>query len=98
MRYKLESESRDQDDADHHSDDDADDDIYISAIWRGADDSNVSLELHSNFVIIWCPESENHLSMGIKEGCVLFNDALNTFCLTTHSTHFIYGYMVSGIW
>ena len=65
MRYKLESESRDQDD-DHHSDDDADDDIYISAIWRGADDNNVSLELHSNFVIISWSESENHLSMGTR--------------------------------
>ena len=40
----------------------------------------------------------------VKEGNVLFNDALNTFYLrlygrkemfylTTHSTHFIYGYM-----
>ena len=44
-----------------------------------------------------------------KEGNVLFNDALNTFYLrlygrkemfylTTHSTHFIYGYMASDIW
>ena len=46
----------------------------------------------------------------VKEGrkC-LFNDALNTFYLrlhgrkemfylTTHSTHFIYGYMASDIW
>ena len=43
------------------------------------------------------------------EGWVLFNDALNTFYLrlygeremfylTTHSTHFIYDYMVSDIW
>ena len=42
------------------------------------------------------------------EGNVLFNDALNTFYLrlygwkvfylTTHSTHFIYGYMASDIW
>ena len=45
----------------------------------------------------------------MKEGNVLFNDAFNTFYLrlygvrlkkemfylTTHSTHFIYGYMVS---
>ena len=43
------------------------------------------------------------------EGNVLFNNALNTFYLryvegrkemfylTTHSTHFIYGYMVSDI-
>ena len=46
---------------------------------------------------------------GRKEGNVLFNDALNTFhlllygrkemfYLTTHSTHFIYGYMASDIW
>ena len=48
---------------------------------------------------------------GKKEGNVLFNNALNTFYydiwkegrkekfyLTTHSTHFIYGYMVSDIW
>ena len=57
----------------------------------------------------------------MKEGNVLFNDALNTFYLrlygvghmvrdhsdserekcfylTTHSTHFIYGYMASDIW
>ena len=43
-----------------------------------------------------------------KKVNVLFNDALNTFYLrlyrkeifylTTHSTHFIYGYMVSDIW
>ena len=44
-----------------------------------------------------------------KKGNVLFNDALNTFIygymegkemfyLTTHSTHFIYGYMASDIW
>ena len=48
-----------------------------------------------------------------KEGNVLINDAFNTFYLwlygirhrvkelfylTTHSTHFIYGYMASGIW
>ena len=46
-----------------------------------------------------------------RERNVLFNDALNTFYLrlygererelfylTTHSTHFIYGYMVSDIW
>ena len=45
-----------------------------------------------------------------KEGKVLFNDALNKFYLrfmerrkemfylTTHSTHFIYGYMASDIW
>ena len=44
-----------------------------------------------------------------KEGNVLFNDAHNTFylrykegrkcfLLTTHSTHFIYGYMASDIW
>ena len=44
-----------------------------------------------------------------KEGNVLFNDTLNTFYLrlygeremfylTTHSTHFIYGYMASDIW
>ena len=46
---------------------------------------------------------------GRKEGNVLFNDALDTFYLqlcrgeremfylTTHSTHFIYGYMASDI-
>ena len=45
-----------------------------------------------------------------RERNVLFNDALNTFYLrlyggeremfylTTHSTHFIYGYMASDIW
>ena len=44
-----------------------------------------------------------------KEGRVLFNNALNTFYLrlygrkemfylTTHSTHFIYGYMASDMW
>ena len=43
-----------------------------------------------------------------SEGHILFNDALNTFehqiegrkemfYLTTHSTHFIYGYMASDI-
>ena len=49
--------------------------------------------------------------VGRKEGNVSFNDALNTFYLrlygvgrmemfylTTHSTHFIYGYMASDIW
>ena len=51
----------------------------------------------------------NDLTLGGKEGNVLFNDALNTFYLrlygrkemfylTTHSTHFIYGYMASDIW
>ena len=47
---------------------------------------------------------------GRKEGNVLFNNALNTlyygymegrkemFYLMMHSTHFIYGYMVSDIW
>ena len=46
---------------------------------------------------------------GRKEGNVLFNDIFNTFYLrlygrkemlylTTHSTHFIYGYMASDIW
>ena len=48
---------------------------------------------------------------GERERNVLFNDPLNTFYLrlygrkkeevfylTTHSTHFIYGYMASDIW
>ena len=52
------------------------------------------LMMHSThfFMVIW------------KEGSVLFNDALNTFCLwlyrrtevfylMMHSTHFVYGYM-----
>ena len=51
---------------------------------------------------------KDHSGSGRKEGNVLFNDALNTFYLqlygrkeffylTTHSTHFIYSYMVSDI-
>ena len=57
----------------------------------------------------FCPVSGT--GIGRKEGNVLFNDALNTFYLrlymegskemfylTTHSTHFIYGYMASDIW
>ena len=43
---------------------------------------------------------------GWKEGNVLFNNTLNAFLireremiyLTTHSIHFIYGYMASDIW
>ena len=49
-----------------------------------------------------------HLGLEKKERNVLFNDVLNTFYLrlygeremfylTMHSTHFIYGYMVSDI-
>ena len=33
-----------------------------------------------------------------EEGNVLFNDTLNIFYLTTHSTYFIYSYMASDIW
>ena len=58
-------------------------------------------------------DKNNYFSKSItvkKEGKVLFNDALNKFYLrfmerrkemfylTTHSTHFIYGYMASDIW
>ena len=32
------------------------------------------------------------------EGNILFNREGNVFYLTMHSTHFIYGYMVSDIW
>ena len=46
-----------------------------------------------------------HLMEGERERNVLFNDALNLMegrkemvFITTHSTHFIYGYMASDIW
>ena len=43
------------------------------------------------------PPSHRHRRSNLKnthrERDVLFNDALNTFYLTMHSTHFIYGYM-----
>ena len=66
----------------------------------------------TNGVPIVCDMSSNILTRPIdisKVRNVLFNDALNTFYLrlygrkemlylTTHSTHFIYGYMASDIW
>ena len=53
-------------------------------------------------------ERENERERDRKKGNVIFNDVLNTFYLrlygrkemfylTTHSTHFIYGYMSSDI-
>ena len=62
------------------------------------------------FVGVLVPGTQHILfTVILKEGNVLFNDALNTFYLrlycrkemfylTTHSTHFIYGYMASDIW
>ena len=42
-------------------------------------------------------KQSRHILLKGKEGYVLFNDALNTFYLTMHSTHFISGYMASYI-
>ena len=61
--------------------------------------------------MVCCQENNAGRTGRERERNVLFNDALNTFYLrlygereremfylTTHSTHFIYGYMGSDIW
>ena len=88
-----------------------DDDIYKSREPQppplparpGEKGSKFDTRFRFNFTGSQCPTT----GVTRKEGNVLFNDALNTFYLrgeremfylTTHSTHFIYGYMASDIW
>ena len=73
-------------------------------------DMKIHRPLQCNFVIIWRSESENYWTRA-SDHCILevlvqamehFKKAREReremFYLTTHSTHFIYGYMVSDIW
>ena len=55
-------------------------------------------KLDCSFVIIWWPDSENHWPWAPSHYILeVWKEGRKCF-FKTHSTHFIYGYMMSDIW